>query len=178
MKTLKMMLLAGMLSAGVAGCGDSGSSSPSAGGPSSGGTIPAQVMLASAPAGAQSIDEIKKSSKEGDEVVLQGYVGGRKAPFTKDRAMMLVVDKGLANTCTTGADHCPTPWDYCCAEQDALTAKMATVQVMGADGKPVKADLKGAGGLKELSEVTVKGKIAKKDEGMLVINATGIHVGK
>jgi hypothetical protein len=178
MKGLMGLVLAGVLAIGVGGCGSSNEAP--APGPQSKATeqVPASVVLASAPAGEKTVDAIKKDAKEGDEVVIHGIVGGRKDPFTAQRATMLVVDKNLPNQCTQEADHCKTPWDYCCEDKGALTAKMATVQVTGADGRPLKADLKGVGGLKEMSEVVVKGKVAKVEAGMLVINATGIHVAK
>ena len=51
------------------------------------------------------------------------------------------------------------------------------MQVVGADGKPLRAGLSGFAGLKPLSVVTVKGKVSKAGEsGLLVIDATGLHV--
>lgn len=58
-------------------------------------------------------------------------------------------------------DECKTPWDYCCSEPKEIAAHSATVQVVRPDGKPLRAALTGVAGLKPLSEVTVKGTVAR-----------------
>jgi hypothetical protein len=131
------------------------------------------IVLADAPAGAKDIIDAKKTLKFGDEVVLRGVVGGREKPFTDGRAQMMLMDATL-KSCKNMGDDCKTPWDYCC-ESD-IPSKAATVQVVDADGKPIKADLRGFAGLKPFSEVVVKGKVAQAELNNLVVNATGVYV--
>ena len=91
---------------------------------------------------------------------------------------MQVIDASL-KACGEGPvkDECTTPCDYCCEDPKEVAAHSASVQVVGADGKPLRGGLKGVGGLKPLSEVTVKGTVANAaDSGVLVVNATAIHV--
>ena len=74
-------------------------------------------------------------------------------------------------------DHCATPWDYCCEPPESITAGTATVQFVGADGKPLAVELQGQGGLAPLATITVTGVVAEKDDaGLFIVNATGIHV--
>ena len=140
--------------------------------------LPAGFVLTEAPGGAKDIVALKKDAQPGDEVVLRGRVGGSPSPFVDGRASMQIVDVSL-KACGEGPvkDECTTPWDFCCEDPKQVAAHSASVQVVGADGKPLRAGLKGVGGLKPLSEVTVKGTVAKgSDSGVLVVNASGIHV--
>ena len=50
-------------------------------------------------------------------------------------------------------------------------------QVVGADGRPLKASLEGVGGIEGLKVILVKGVVGPRpDPNVLVINATGIFV--
>ena len=140
--------------------------------------LPPSLALAEAPAGANDVLAVRSGAKEGDAVVVRGRVGGSRSPFVDGRASMQIVDASM-KACGEGTpmDECKTPWDYCCSEPKDIAAHSASVQVVGADGKPLRASLSGFAGLKPLSKVTVKGTVAKSaDSGALVINATGVHV--
>jgi len=176
------LVAAAVLVASATGCEDRGAvqsgSNPSAQSASAPEALPAGFVLSEAPTGAKDVVALKKDAKPGDEVVLRGRVGGSPSPFVDGRASMQVIDKAL-KACGEGTamDECKTPWDYCCDDPKEVAAHSASVQVVGADGKPLRAGLKGVGGLKPLSEVTVRGTVAKgADSGVLVVNATGIHV--
>jgi len=117
----------------------------------------------------------KKDAKPGERVVVRGRVGGSNEPFTVGRAIFTFMDMSLPACGPGRMDDCPTPWDYCCEPRAAITKNIATVQVVGSDGAPIRADLKGVKGIKPLAEVVVSGKVAKADgSGVLVINADGI----
>ena len=141
-------------------------------------TLPAGFVLAEAPAGAKEVVAVKKEAKVGDEVIVRGRVGGSVSPFVEGRASLQLIDTSL-KACGEGnpADTCKTPWDFCCEEPKEIAAHSASIQVVGADGKPLRAGLRGVDGLKPLSEVIVKGTVAKgSDSANLIVNATGIHV--
>ena len=163
----------------VAGCdrekntSTGGTSTPA---PAATAQLPEGVLLKEAPGGAKGIAEIKKSAKPGDEVVLVGKVGGRVDPISKDRALLTVMDTSVTSCDKMPGDNCKTPWDYCCEDRDSLVANSATVQVVDAEGKPIKGGLEGVGGIKPLSEVVVKGKVQQADGKVLVVNATGVFV--
>jgi hypothetical protein len=137
--------------------------------------IPDGVWLASSPAGAKAVAEVKKSAAAGQEVVLTGRIGGRKDPFVSGRAMFMLSDRSIPSCEETHGPGCATPWDYCCEPKETVLGGTLTVQIVGADGKPLKTGLEGAHGLKPLAEVVVKGKAVGTGSEM-VIDATGIYV--
>jgi hypothetical protein len=77
---------------------------------------------------------------------------------------------------TTGNDHCKTPWDACCEDQQTIAAAAATVQVVNDKGQPLKVGLNGHKGIAPGKDVTVTGKVRSADEKNLVVDATGIYV--
>ena len=161
------------------GC-DSGSKTPPPSAPASGATaaLPGTLFLKSAPANAKDVDELVASAKPGESVVIRGVIGGSEDPFVSHRAIMTIADRKLKSCADMGdKDHCKTPWDYCCEPRESLKVNLASVQVVGADGKVMKTDLKGQGGLDGLRRVVVEGKVAPESgKDSLVINATGVFV--
>jgi hypothetical protein len=77
----------------------------------------------------------------------------------------------------TPMDNCPTPWDSCCQPAEELVAKSISVQVVGADGRPLKAGLAGVAGIAPLKQVIVSG-TAKTSGGSapLIVLAKQIYV--
>ena len=158
----------------VAGCdrGDTVSKAPeNAATPAA---LPTGMVVDTAPPGAKGVIELKGSAKDGDEVVVRGVVGGTEDPVAANQAIVTLVDAGVTTCDKMEGDTCKTPWDACC-EKD-LPAKTATVQVVGADGKPLKGSL-AAAGVKPLKQLVVAGKARVPADGKaLVIEATKIHV--
>jgi hypothetical protein len=167
----RLMMVSAVAVLGAGGCNRQ-SGAPEA--------LPPGLVLSEAPGGAADIAAIRNSAKVGAEVVLRGRVGGNEEPVESGVASFRLVDVSL-KPCTEGGEmpKCATPWDYCCDDFDKLQAHSATVRVVNADGRPLRAGMSGIGGLKPLGEVTVKGTVATADEGRpLVIHATGIYVVK
>jgi hypothetical protein len=138
--------------------------------------VPASLFLASAPAEAKNIKDVKPTLKSGDKVVLSGRIGGSREPFVTGRAVFTLVDPRLPTCADDPADTCKTPWDYCCEAPEDLNANMATVQVVGAEGQPLKTGLEGVHGLKPLAKVTVVGTVAQADSKNLLVKAEGVYV--
>ena len=139
--------------------------------------LPANLVVAQAPANAQDLAAIKATAKDGDAVVVTGWVGGSESPIAKNRALLTLADKSLPNCAASPMDTCKTPWDSCCEPKDVITGKTATVQVVDAQGKPLAATLEAVAGLKPLSQVTVAGTARRPAGGdSLVIEAKEIHV--
>jgi hypothetical protein len=172
---LSLTLTAGLL----AGCGGGGKEggTPETPPVETGATIPAAVFVDAAPEGARHVSEVKVDAKEGDTIVVRGRVGG-PAPFVPGRAVMTLADTENLIACSDREhDPCPKPWDYCCESPDDITANSLTVQVVDADGRPLKAGLEGAGGIDPLDFVVVTGTVGPRpDPNVLVVNATAIHV--
>jgi hypothetical protein len=138
--------------------------------------LPSDLILEKDPEGAKTVEEIKSSAKPGDKVVVRGRIGGSKAPFVEKRAVFTIMGAGLKACSDDPEDKCKTPWDYCCDTADAIAKHSATIQVVDADGAPLRTGLKGTNGLKELSVVVIQGVVKEAKEKILIINATGIHV--
>jgi hypothetical protein len=178
-----MGVLATLAAAAIIGCDDRGGGAkpPTTSPPhaAAADALPPGLVLAEPPAGAKDVVAVKSQARPGDHVVVRGRVGGSKSPFVEGRASFQLVDASL-KACGEGTpmDNCQTPWDYCCDEPKEIAAHSASVQVVGADGRPLRAGLSGVGGIKPLSVVTVTGTVAGAgDAGTLIINATGIYVG-
>jgi len=138
----------------------------------------ASLVLTSAPDNAIDIADLRKSGKPGDTVIFTGNVIGSHSVFMDGRAVMIMGDPKKITSCNLiPGDECPTPWDVCCDDHDAIKASIITVQVVDEAGKPLMTGLKGLGGLKELSALTIIGRVAENsNESNMLINATGIFV--
>jgi hypothetical protein len=140
-------------------------------------TIPAG-MVARGPAQGTGVTAAKASATQGAEIVIVGKIGGSEAPFSADRAVFTIVDPSL-KSCADGGDpdHCTTPWDYCCEDRKALKSGMATIEIAGANGKPLAGSVKGVSGLDPLAIVAVTGTVTERnDAGMLVVRARKIEI--
>lgn len=140
--------------------------------------LPAESLLSESPGEATPITQLKQSAKEGDTVVIRAKVGGDVKPFVPGRAVMMVVDATLPQSCGVRADDpCTTPWDYCCTMPDELRPHMATVQLVDAEGRPLKVDLGNSPSVKPLDTIVVRGKVGPRpDDATLVVNADAIYV--
>ena len=136
------------------------------------------VLLTEPPEDAVTITEARQNPAPGTRVILSGKVMGNENPIIKSRALLTLGDPAKITSCDlVPGDECPTPWDVCCDDPDVVTASIATIQVLDEQGKPLKAGLRGLGGLKELSSLIVVGEVAEgSSENNFLINATGIHV--
>ena len=143
-----------------------------------GAALPASLIATTQPVGeVLDVAAAKKTAKAGDKIVVRGKVAGSVDPLADNRAMLTLLDANIKTCDAMPGDACKTPWDACCEPADVLAANTATVQVVDADGKPLKATLDGAGGLKPLKQVVVAG-VAKQPAGsdVLVIEASEIYV--
>lgn len=139
--------------------------------------LPPGLFLATEPAGARDVKDIKPGAKVGEAVTLIGRIGGSTEPFVEGRALFTMVDQRV-KACGEGTamDSCETPWDYCCEPRDQLTLNMATVRIVGPDGQPLKTGLKDVQGLNHLVKVAVVGTVAEATGENLVVNASGLYV--
>jgi|APTNR8051073442_1049403.scaffolds.fasta_scaffold31872_1 hypothetical protein len=134
------------------------------------------LFVAAEPAGAISVIEARQKPEPGTEVTVVGRVAGAMEPFSKDFATLVLADNTVMTCEREPGDTCETPWDACCVEPGVLAASRLSVQVNGADGKPLDATLKGVKGLKELDQIVIRGKVAPGSTAEnLIVEASGIY---
>ena len=137
----------------------------------------AKYLLASEPAGAKGVKEIKQQAKDGDEVVVVGRIGGSVQPFT-GRAAFTIVDLSFKPCNEIEGDNCQTPWDYCCDPPDELAKGTVLVKLVDSAGKTLPEDAKELLSIKELQTVVIKGQTRKGEDNRISVVATGIFIKK
>ena len=161
--------------AALSGCGDSSSPTADAGSARASDARP-EWLLVSAPETSMSVKDARDIAQGGETIALRGIIGGRMDALSDGAAAFLLVDESVPNPCVSdGDDHCKTPWDYCCT-QDQVKTNIATVKVVDESGKPVTDDARHLLGVKELSTVVIQGKATRDDQGNLTIAATKAFV--
>src|SRR5271168_3991663 len=86
----------------------------------------AKYLLAAEPAGAKPVKEIRNDAKDGDAIVVTGYIGGAEKPWIEGRAVFWIVDPSI-EFCTMEA-HRSTPWYNCCVPKEELVKSLATIK--------------------------------------------------
>jgi hypothetical protein len=170
MRMLVALSVLGMCAAAV-GCG---TTATAPGGPSAEGKA---YLLEAEPAGVKGVKALKVDSKDGEEIVAEGRIGGDTSPWIEGQSAFLIVDKSLKPCNEKDDDACPTPWDYCC-DTDELPSCKALVKIVDASGKPLATDARKLLGLKELQTVVVRGTAKRDEAGNLTVLANGIFVRK
>lgn len=118
----------------------------------------------------------RKTAQPGEAITIEGVVAGTMSPFAEGFASVVVSDLSVETCDKVPGDNCPTPWDACCADPDALKGMRLTLQVSGEDGRPVAQSLKGISGLKEMDKVIAEGTVAASSTPEnLLINVTKLH---
>jgi hypothetical protein len=131
-------------------------------------------LLASEPAGARDVIDVRQNAQDQDDVVVVGRIGGKTNPWIRGVAAFLIVDRSLI-PCNEKAEHnCPTPWDYCCSPN--LAKSMVLVMMVDESGRIVRADARELLGVKELDTVVVQGKAKRDKSGNVSIVASKIYV--
>lgn len=140
------------------------------------GNIPFGFVLDKSPDNVKNVTDAKDTAKPGDEIAVRGRVGGSARPFVDRRAVFTLVGRGPHACSDHDDDHCKTPWDFCCTPRDELRAHSATIQIVDEKGAPIRTDIKGRRGIKELSDLTIVGTVVSTDGGSLIIKASGIYL--
>lgn len=169
MKIWNWMLI-GVLVTG-AGCSDSEVSQTS--GEKANRGVDSQYLVDAEPEGAMPVGEARESVVDEEAVILVGTIGGSSEPFVDGLAAFTIVDPKVPYC--SDDEGCPTPWDYCCT-QDQVKDNIATVKIVDEAGNPVAEDARQLLGVKELSTVVVQGKAKRDDQGNLTVAASKVFV--
>jgi hypothetical protein len=141
--------------------------------PQSSAGLPSDLFVKALPDNPVDVGNARKTAQQGQQIVIRGRIGGMPNPFADKYAIFVLSDLRLLMC----VEKCPTPWDYCCTPREKILANVATVQVVDGKGKPLNVSIKGVNGLNPLSEVVVRGLVAKQDGKTLIVNAQNIFVG-
>lgn len=133
----------------------------------------AKYLVKSEPQSAVGVGAARESSKDNDEIVLVGRIGGSSKPFIDGVAAFTIVDPKVPHC--SKEEGCKTPWDYCC-EQNQVKGNIATVKIVNSDTKPVQEDARKLLGIKELNMVVVRGTAKRDDAGNLTVLANQVYV--
>jgi hypothetical protein len=163
-----MVLIAVFSTIGMLGCGNAQSPPPVSKSAPAG-----EFIVQSEPQGAMAVGDARRSVKDAEEVVLVGRIGGSAEPFVDGIAAFTLVDLKVPHC--SAAEGCPTPWDYCC-EQNQVKDNIATIKIVDAAGTPVPNDARELLGVKELTTVVVRGKAKRDANGNLALLADQVYV--
>lgn len=141
-------------------------------------SLPHGFFANSKPASAKSVEDVKASAKVGETVTITGRIGGSADPFAPGSASFTVVGTNLAPCASDSGSACKTPWDYCRHSKEDIARQIATIQVVDEKGNPLAMNLRGRGGLGELSLVTVVGVVTGNDASGLRVAAKSMYVEK
>lgn len=156
------------------GCGQSsatGSSSDSQ-------TLPpgsSKYVLSQEPDGAVGVIEARTDSKDGDEIVLLGRIGGRKDPWIRGLAAFVVIDAAML-VVGDGEESSKNEvcMDDCCA---SLRTECTTlVKIVDHQGKPLAIDARKLLDASENDLVVIKGHVQRGEEGNFSVAANGVYV--
>lgn len=132
-------------------------------------------LLTEKPAGAKGVAEARESTEDEQPITVTGRIGGSEEPFVEGLAAFTIVDPSVPHC--SADEGCPTPWDYCC-QQDQMRENKAMVKLVDAEGNPVARDARTVLGVEGLSTVIVQGKAKRDDAGNLTVLAEKVHVVK
>lgn len=132
-----------------------------------------EYLFDSEPSGGIPVGEARKSIEDGQAVTLVGLIGGSSDPFVNGLAAFTIVDPKVPYCAPD--EGCPTPWDYCCT-QDQVKDNIATVKIVDEAGRPVEHSARDLLGVKELSTVVVQGKAQRDEQGNMTIAASKVFV--
>lgn len=176
MRKYAMLFLLSAMGFLVLGCGPADTApTETVGTESSSDPLVSSYLLESEPSGAIPVGEARANVADGQEITLIGVIGGSTKPFVEDFAVFTIVDPKVSYC--GGDDPCPTPWDYCCT-QDQVKDNIATVKLVDESGAPVEQDAKKMLGVVELSEVVVRGTAERDEAGNLTIAVSQVFVRK
>jgi hypothetical protein len=119
-----------------------------------------------------------KDTNNTDKIlVVEGFIGGMKNPFTANRAVFVLGDDSLETCDEIPGDNCPTPWDACCEDRRRIVNSTMSVQIIDHNGTIIDGTLEGVGGIKAGKRVKVKGRVSNKSTApSFILNAEQIQL--
>jgi hypothetical protein len=124
-----------------------------------------------------SVVEAKKRADSGEIIIINGFIGGRREPFTAGRASFILGDDSIKTCDEIDTDHCPTPWDACCEDRKKILSSTISIQVIDEHTNLLKGTLKGVKGLQPGRKIKVLGTIDSRSiPSAMLVNAQQIEL--
>ena len=124
-----------------------------------------------------SVVEAKKKTNSGEIIVINGFIGGRREPFTAGRASFILGDDSIKTCDEIDTDHCPTPWDACCEDRKKILSSTISIQVVDEHTNLLRGTLKGVKGLQPGRKIKVLGtKDSQSIPSAMLLNAQQIEL--
>ena len=124
-----------------------------------------------------SVVEAKKKTNSGEIIVINGFIGGRREPFTAGRASFILGDDSIKTCDEIDTDHCPTPWDACCEDRKKILSSTISIQVVDEHTNLLRGTLKGVKGLQPGRKIKVLGTINSQSiPSAILVNAQQIEL--
>ncbi|MEC7802862.1 MAG: hypothetical protein VX467_06760 [Verrucomicrobiota bacterium] len=140
-------------------------------------SLPHGLIVESGLGEALSVIEVRTYNSTDKELVVEGFIGGRKRPFTKNSAIFILGDHSLETCDEKDNDNCPTPWDVCCEDRNKIANSTMSVQLLDANGSILAGTLEGVAGLEAGTKVKVRGSLDEKTSTRaFIINAKNIQL--
>jgi len=127
------------------------------------------------PAESMPVGEARDSAEEGQEIAVVGVIGGTREPFLDGLAVFTIVDPAVPYC--AAKEGCPTPWDYCCT-QNQVKENIATVKLVDAAGELVEENAKDLLGVSELATIVAEGVAERDQQGNLTLMASKVFIRK
>ena len=124
-------------------------------------TLPSEVITQANLGPSLSVSEARNHSTS-REIVVEGFIGGMKKPFSQSRAIFVLCDDSLETCDEIPEDPCPTPWDACCEDPKKITSSTISIQVLDNNGSLLSGTLEGVAGMEAGKRIKVKGIIDEK----------------
>ena len=140
-------------------------------------SLPRGLIVESSLNDALSVIDVRTYNSTDKELVVEGFIGGRKRPFTKNSAMFILGDHSLETCDEKDNDNCPTPWDVCCEDRKKVAESTISVQLLDSNGSLIAGTLEGIAGLEAGARIKVRGSLDEKSSTRaFIINAKNVQM--
>ena len=124
-----------------------------------------------------SVREARENIIAGQTLTVEGFIGGRKKPFTQSKAMFILGDDSLETCDKIPGDSCPTPWDVCCEDPKKISNSTISIQILDHNGSLLSGTLQGVAGIEPGKRVKVLGTVSSKSSSQaMILEATALQV--
>jgi len=167
-----LILMAAFAASLLSGCGGSSTATSSQSTKAEAVKLDPSLVLAEEPAEPLGVAEVREKAKDGDEVVVAGWIAGSKQPIIEGRAAFTIVDLSLPPM-----KCAEIPYSFCCMPKQVLLPKLVLVKFVDEQGKTILKDARGLLGIKEGATVVIRGHAKCTEEGELAaILGSGLYV--